>query len=108
MRRMEQKAAFVRSDNMFPDIDKQTLRRNALAAMQAEVIPHHSPLHIWGGSGSGQKCPICSQLIDPADVELELEFAPAGLEDSSRELHLHLPCFAAWELVRTSHASMED
>jgi hypothetical protein len=102
VRLMEQKGAFVRIPNMFPTIEVQALRRSALAAMKAQAIPRDKPLEILGGHGSGETCPVCSQSIDPADMELELAFAPLESGQTPLEVHLHLPCFEAWDLVRTS------
>ncbi|HEY6124258.1 MAG TPA: hypothetical protein VIV63_06380 [Steroidobacteraceae bacterium] len=42
---------------------------------------------------------MCAQAIDATEMELEVEFA----EDCAhgvRDFHLHLPCFAAWEIER--------
>jgi hypothetical protein len=83
------------------------LRRKALVAMQLEVLPRVPPLRTWGGSGSGELCPVCGDFIEPADKELELEFATAHDGSAVREFHLHLPCFAAWDIARQSAADEE-
>jgi hypothetical protein len=80
------------------------LRRKALVAMQLEVLPRVPPLRTWGGSGSGELCPVCGDFIEPAEKELELEFATADDGSAVREFHLHLPCFAAWDIARQSAA----
>jgi len=82
--------------------DEQDLRRSALVALQAGIIPRDQPNQILGGSGSGEVCPVCGRPIDPAEMELELEFANTDVGDEVREFHLHLPCFAAWENARKS------
>ena len=76
--------------------DERELRRRALAALHADLLPRVRPVRSWGGDGSGELCPVCGHSIEPAEKELELEFATADGEDTVREFHLHLPCFAAW------------
>jgi hypothetical protein len=81
------------------DRDEMELRRRAAEALIAARIPRDRPLGLWGGHGSGQACPVCGHPIEATEMELELEFA----EDSAhavREFHLHLSCFAAWEIER--------
>ena len=84
------------------DDDDQGLRRRALAALHLEVLPRARPVRTWGGNGSGEVCPVCGHSIEPAEKELELEFAAADAEKDAREFHLHIPCFAAWEHARES------
>jgi hypothetical protein len=80
--------------------EERDLRRRALAALHAGILPRVRPLRSWGGDGSGEICPVCGRSIEPAEKELELEFATAEREDAVREFHLHLPCFVAWEFAR--------
>ena len=84
------------------DDDLSVVKR--LVAMQLEVLPRVPPLRTWGGSGSGELCPVCGGFIAPADKELEPEFAAADGGSAVREFHLHLPCFAAWDIARQSAA----
>jgi hypothetical protein len=88
--------------------DVQELRRRAHAALHAEILPRVQPNRSWGGRGSGKLCPVCGSLVDPAEMELELEFAATDVGNDTREFHLHLACFSAWEFARrvaaTDHA----
>jgi hypothetical protein len=81
--------------------DEQELRRRACAALHAEVLPRDQPQRTWGGRGSGDLCPVCGHAIEPAKLEVELVFADGDGESAVREFHMHLPCFAAWEIART-------
>lgn len=79
--------------------DEQELRRCARTALNEGLIPRERPNSLWGGHGTGDTCPVCAQAIDATEMELEVEFA----EDCAhgvRDFHLHLPCFAAWEIER--------
>ncbi|HEU5135354.1 MAG TPA: hypothetical protein VFU13_09445 [Steroidobacteraceae bacterium] len=81
------------------DHDEQDLRRKARAALDLGRIPAVRPNGLWGGHGSADMCPVCGHSIDAAEMELEIEFA-ADDAQGTREFHLHLPCFAAWEIER--------
>jgi len=80
-------------------LDEKELRRRARAALDAAIIPRDWPKGLWGGNGSGESCPVCGQPVDAAEMELEVEFAMDSAQ-SVREFHLHLACFAAWEIER--------
>jgi hypothetical protein len=81
--------------------DEQELRRRARAALKQGLIPRDRPKGLWGGAGSGEPCPVCGHSIDAAEMELEVEFEIAEVgAQGVREFHLHLPCFAAWEIER--------
>lgn len=84
--------------------DVQDLRRKALAALHAGNLPRVPPVRTWGGNGSGDLCPVCGHAIEPEEKELEFEFAAAGTENAVRNLHLHIPCFAAFEFATESAA----
>jgi hypothetical protein len=81
--------------------DEQELRRRVRAALTAGVLPRDRPRGLWGGNGSGQPCPVCGELVDAAEMELEVEFEFTEVSAQGvREFHFHLPCFAAWEIER--------
>ena len=73
--------------------DEQELRRKARAALDQGLIPRDRPRGLWGGNGAGVPCPVCGIPVDAAEMELENTRC-------IREFHLHLPCFAAWEIER--------
>jgi len=85
----------------FNEQGDQELRSRARAALNTGVIPRDRPRGIWGGHGAGEMCPVCGQIVDAAELELEVEFEFAEVNAQGvREFHLHLPCFAAWEIER--------
>jgi hypothetical protein len=87
-------------------LDEQELRRQARTALNLGQIPRDRPKGLWGGNGSGEQCPVCRHPVDKAEMELEVEFASAEVSARGvREFHLHLPCFAAWEVERKLLAS---
>lgn len=83
--------------------DENELRRSARAALAAGLIPRDRPRGLWGGIGSRERCAVCGQVVDASEMELEVEFEIAEVQARGvREFHLHLPCFAAWEIERKS------
>ena len=59
-------------------IDDKRLRAKARAAMLAGTLPSRRPDRSWGGSGSGDQCPICGLQLDRDYLELELELDGDG------------------------------
>jgi hypothetical protein len=82
--------------------DESTLRQKAREAIQAGKLPGRPPQRVWGGPGVGACCTICGKPARQDEVEFELEF---GRDDNDRDPgdhHVHVQCFAAWELERTN------
>jgi len=42
---------------------------------------------------------VCDQPINRDEIEYEVQFVPEGVS-APQVFHLHLACFAAWELER--------
>lgn len=68
-------------------------------AAKTGKLPGHRPERMWGGPGSGATCALCGKAIATDDVELELQFA-SGQGFGGANYHVHVQCFAAWELGR--------
>jgi hypothetical protein len=82
--------------------EDQELRNKALAALHAEALPHARPREVWGGHGTGDRCPVCGDDLKPSELELEVAFGDTGDENSPCVFHMHVRCFAAWEMARKS------
>jgi hypothetical protein len=76
-------------------------RQLARKALKAKAIPRHDPDRTWGGTGVGIACTICGQPVTVSQMEYELQFAHDGASPGLDRFHLHLRCFAAWEMERT-------
>jgi hypothetical protein len=89
--------------------DENSLRQNARAAIDAGKLPAQVPYRTWAGKAStgAHRCTICSQLLSPNDVELELEFTGAQAADPVGNHYFHMRCFAAWESEREKAARHE-
>ena len=77
------------------------IRQRARQILQAGILPHRDPDRTWGGAGVGVPCTLCSEPISPKQMEYELQFARDGATPELDRFHLHLRCFAAWEMERT-------
>ena len=80
--------------------DESLLREKAREAIRAGKLPSRRPDRMWGGPGVGECCAICGELVTRDQLELEIQFAYVGAADRLHDFHLHVQCFAAWELER--------
>jgi hypothetical protein len=89
--------------------DEHVLREKACAVIRAGKLPSRAPDSTWGGPGVGAPCSICDLPVEADQMELEIQFAHDGGLD---KYHVHIRCFAAWELERTmrtnSHSHAGD
>ena len=78
------------------------VRDLARGVLQAGTLPRRDPDRTWGGKGVGLPCTVCGEPIPPTETEYELEFSHDGANPGLDRFHLHLRCFSAWEMERTS------
>jgi len=81
--------------------DEARLREQARVAIRSGKLPPRSPDRIWGGPGVGAGCLICERPVSKDELEFEIEFARDGDSPGLDKFHLHVRCFAAWELERS-------
>jgi hypothetical protein len=81
-------------------IDEGTLRKKARQALQTGKLPNRHPICMWGGNGCGASCPICDDPVKPDEVEYEVEFDEIDGSAGPQGYHIHVRCYAAWELER--------
>jgi hypothetical protein len=78
------------------------LRKKARQAIRAGKLPRDEPDRMWGGDGVGELCAVCDLPISRRSLEYELQFDQHSDPPVLHPYHLHLPCFAAWELERVT------
>ena len=44
---------------------------------------------------------MCDEPVTKDELEFEIQFAIDGVEPGLDKFHVHLRCFAAWEIERT-------
>src|SRR5207245_2026594 len=54
--------------------DECILREKALEAIIGGKLPTRKPDRTLGGLGSGKTCAVCSELLTPTQMELEIEW----------------------------------
>jgi hypothetical protein len=81
-----------------PEVER-ALRENARQRIQSGAMPRAKPNRTWGGPGAGLTCGLCDQPITRDQIEYEVQFVQEGMS-VPQIVHLHLACFAAWELER--------
>jgi hypothetical protein len=80
--------------------DEKTLREQARAAIRDGKLPTRRADRTWGSQGVGAPCAVCRLPIAKNEKELEIELAHDGGRPGIDKFHLHVRCFAAWELER--------
>jgi|SRR4030095_2249983 hypothetical protein len=68
--------------------------------IQAGKLPRRAPERTWGGSGVGADCAICDVPVKGDELELEMEYARDGNDDTLDKYHVHVRCFVVWEHER--------
>ena len=57
-------------------------------------LPHNSIPRIWGGSGAGEICDACDEVIT------KTQFVMEGVGAEHKAIQLHVLCFQLWDSVR--------
>ena len=81
--------------------DEAILRQHAREALQTGRLPRRQPDRTWGGPGVGAPCAVCNQPVSRDEMEFEIQFEHGGATPGLDKFHVHLRCFAAWEMERT-------
>jgi len=81
-----------------PEVER-ALREKARQRIQSGAMPLAEPNRTWGGPGAGLTCAVCDQPITRNQIEYEVQFVQEGVK-IPQIAHLHLSCFAAWDLER--------
>jgi hypothetical protein len=84
-------------------MDEVSLREEARTAIRDGKLPSRSPDHTFlGGPGGGAECPVCGLPVRADETEFEIQFAHNVSNSGLDKHHMHIGCFAAWELERQS------
>ena len=67
--------------------------------MEACRSPSRKPERTWAGYGTGADCDVCHRVIEPNQIEYEVELADGS---AMQVLHLHRQCFQQWALDDTT------
>jgi hypothetical protein len=81
-------------------MDDDSLREKARLAIDSGKLPNRTPDRTWGGPGVGAECSVCGRPVGRDEMEFEIEFAHDGTMPGLDKFHVHLRCFAVWEMER--------
>ena len=81
--------------------DEAILREKARAALLTGKLPNRRPDRTWGGPGVGAFCSVCELPVNKDELEFEIQFARDGDNPGLDKFHVHIRCFAVWELERS-------
>jgi hypothetical protein len=65
-------------------------------------LPDRHPDRTWGGPASAWPAGSVRNPIRRDQFEMEIQFAYDGYDRRLDKFHLHVRCFAVWELERTA------
>jgi|SoiMetStandDraft_2_1073263.scaffolds.fasta_scaffold01738_6 hypothetical protein len=88
--------------------DESILRERAREVIRTGTLPGRRPDRMWGGPGAGADCAVCGTTVPRSQVEFEIEFFENGDESKVDKYHVHVRCFAVWELERHNAAVIES
>jgi len=80
--------------------DESILREKARAVIESGKLPSRRPDRTWGGPGVGAPCSVCGLPVTKDELEFEIQFARDGDNPGLDKFHVHIRCFAVWELER--------
>lgn len=75
-----------------PDSVPQSAAREIL---KLRGLPEGRFVRLWAGPGTQCRCESCGQIIEPDELEYELEFRHAS---QSMTIRVHLQCWENWHL----------
>ena len=81
-------------------MDEAALREIARAVVRDRKLPNRPPDGAWGGPGAGVACAVCDLPVRRDEMEFEIQFRRNDANPDFDRFHVHVWCFAAWEVER--------
>jgi hypothetical protein len=97
----------IRGEGTTKMSDERVLRTLARKVMKTGSLPESRPERMWGGPGGGSSCALCGMTIRGEEMEFELQFSSRE-DPGAGNYHVHVRCFAAWELERRNAESTDN
>jgi hypothetical protein len=76
-----------------PADEKMSVGESRPARLNVAALRRAVSIRMWGGKGCGVPCDFCRVIVNPSDVEYEVE---AELDGATVMLHFHPRCHDAW------------
>ena len=80
---------------------RKQIRALARQALEDGRLPRREPDGTWGGKAADVPCAICGERIRPDHWSTSCNSGMTASKRGVDVFHLHLRCFAAWEMERT-------
>jgi hypothetical protein len=71
-------------------MDEERIRARVRGMLETGALPCDDAQQMWAGRGGGERCAACTERIDAAEVEYEVELS------SGTVLRLHRRCHGIW------------
>ncbi len=68
-------------------------RECVCAKEERPAIAYRPPQRAWAGHGTGARCDLCGDVIEPNQIEYEVELQSAPVREV---LYMHLDCYYDW------------
>ena len=81
--------------------DEAVLQQHARQVIRTRKLPSRPPDRTWGGPGGGAPCTVCNEPVTRYQLGFEIQFAHDGDTPGLDKFHVHVRCFAVWEMERT-------
>jgi hypothetical protein len=78
--------------------DEANLRDAAWHAILTGRLPPEQWAHLWGQPGDDTSCAVCGATIRPDQLMVRVDFTQSPSAEGA--LHVHVPCFLAWDQER--------
>jgi hypothetical protein len=72
-------------------MDQPSLRLLILEKLADGRLPRTPVPRVWSGSGNGETCDGCGELVTKAQMAME------GLDAKGRRVQFHVACFHLWD-----------
>jgi hypothetical protein len=75
-------------------MEKPALRLLIRERLADGRLPHNHIPRVWGGSGAGETCDGCGEIVTKEQMLME------GIDDMGSGVQLHVACFHVWDVER--------
>jgi hypothetical protein len=73
-----------------------------LAKLLDGTLPTRSPSQVWASESKGEACHACDELIEPGEIECEVNITRFG------SLRFHRKCFHTWDQQRAWYVARSN
>ena len=84
-------------------MEDHALRRYIRAKLEnGHLLPQDSVPHVWGGSGNGETCSGCEEIVTKDQLVME------GTSLKGGKVQFHVQCFYVWATEREALSASRE